>query len=86
MTMHDAWIHMVDEDAAEGELRDFYDQMRDPATGRVDNILRIHGQHPATLKAHYLLYRTVMYGKSDVRRSEREMIALVVSALNSCHY
>ncbi len=55
MTMRDAWIHMVDEDAAEGELKDYYDQMRDPATGRVDNILRINGQHPATLKAHYLL-------------------------------
>ncbi len=84
--MRDAWIHMVNEDAAEGELRAYYDQMRDPATGQVDNILRIHSQHPATLKAHYLLYRTVMYGKSNVRRPEREMIAVVVSALNRCHY
>ncbi len=86
MGRRDAWIHMVDEVEAQGELKELYDRMRDPATGEVDNILRIHGQHPATLQAHYLLYRTLMYGKSNLRRPEREMIAVVVSALNHCHY
>ncbi len=86
MTRADAWIHMVEEDEAEGELKEYYDQMRDPRTGEVDNILRIHGQHPATLHAHYLLYKTLMYGRSGVTRQEREMIAVVVSALNHCQY
>ncbi len=86
MPERDAWIHMVGEDEAQGELRELYAQLVDPQTGQVDNILRIHGQHPATLRAHYLLYRTLMYGKSNVPRPEREMIAVVVSALNHCHY
>lgn len=86
MTKRDAWIHMVEEHEAQGELREYYDQMRDRETGKVDNILRIHGQHPATLYAHYLLYKTLMYGKSGIRRPEREMLAVVVSALNRCHY
>jgi uncharacterized peroxidase-related enzyme len=82
----DAWIHMVQEDEAEEDLRKYYEQLRDPKTGEVDNILKIHGLHPETLNAHYLLYRTVMYGKSNIRRPEREMIAVVVSSLNECHY
>jgi uncharacterized peroxidase-related enzyme len=86
MTEPDAWIHMVDEDEAEGELLDLYEEMRDPLTGQVDHILRIHGLHPETLRAHWLLYRTLMYGSSGIPRREREMIGVVVSALNRCHY
>ena len=86
MIRADAWIHMITEDEAEGELAEYYEKMRDPQTGEVDNILRIHGQHPATLQAHFLLYKTLMYGRSGVTRPEREMIAVVVSALNHCHY
>ncbi|MBA2550971.1 MAG: carboxymuconolactone decarboxylase family protein [Nocardioidaceae bacterium] len=84
--MTDAWIHMVAEDEAAGELSSYYASMRDPSTRKVDNILRIHGQHPDTLEAHYSLYGTLMHGRSPVPRWEREMIAVVVSALNSCHY
>jgi uncharacterized peroxidase-related enzyme len=86
MSKPDAWIHMVEEDEAEGDLLDLFDEMRDPSTGQVDHILRIHGQHPETLRAHWLLYRTVMYGRSGITRPEREMIGVVVSALNGCHY
>jgi alkylhydroperoxidase family enzyme len=82
----EAWIQMIEEEDASGELKGFYDELRDPETGQVDNILRIHGLHPETLHAHYLLYKTVMYGKSKIRRPDREMIAVVVSSLNECHY
>lgn len=84
--MTDAWIHMVGEEEAAEELADHYARMRDPATGGVDNILRIHGQHPATLVGHMALYRSLMHGRSPLPRWEREMIAVVVSATNSCHY
>ncbi len=86
MTGPDAWIQMVGVDEADGELRSYYDAMRDPRTGEVDNILRIHSHHPATLGAHYQLYRLLMHGSSPIPRWEREMIAVVVSATNSCHY
>ncbi len=86
MSRVDAWIDVIPEEEAQGELKRLYDQMRDPETGEVDNILRIHSQHPATLEAHYLLYHTLMYGSSRVPRPEREMIGVVVSAMNRCHY
>ncbi len=81
-----AWIEMIEEPDASGPLAEAYDQLRDPETGQVDNILRIHSLHPATLDAHVLLYTSLMHGKSRLSRAEREMIAVVVSSLNQCHY
>jgi alkylhydroperoxidase family enzyme len=77
---------MVREDEATGVLAGLYEQVRDRRTGLVDNIMRIHGLNPETLRAHDLLYRTVMYGRSGIPRVEREMVAVVVSAINRCHY
>lgn len=51
-----------------------------------DNIIRIHGVHSRTLKQHYELYRELMYGAGPLSRVQREMIAVVVSATNNCHY
>ena len=51
-----------------------------------DNILRIHGINPPVLKAHLALYRAVMHGPSPLSRMQREMLAVLVSAHNGCHY
>ena len=51
-----------------------------------DNILRIHGVHSRTMRQHYDFYRELMYGKGPLTRIQREMIAVVVSAANECHY
>ena len=50
------------------------------------NIVRVSGVNPPVLKAHYDLYRAIMYGPSPLSRHQREMIAVLVSALNHCHY
>lgn len=81
-----AWIEIVDEPDAEGRLRELYTRMVDPASGRVDTILRIHSLHPEGLRTHYELYREVMSGTKTLRKVDREMIALVVSVINECHY
>ena len=60
-----------------------------PADDRVpdqDNILRIHGVHPRTMRQHYDLYVELMRRPGVLERIEREMIAVVVSAANQCHY
>ena len=51
-----------------------------------DNILRIHSLNPKSGEAHATLYRTVMHGPSDLTRLQREMIGVVVSGINGCHY
>ncbi len=51
-----------------------------------DNILQIHGVHARTMRQHYELYVELMRGPGPLSRLQREMIALVVSATNGCHY
>ena len=80
-----AWIKIIDEENAEDSLKEQYAQLVEP-WGGVDNILKIHSLNPESLAAHVKLYKTLMYGKSPLRRTEREMIAVVVSAINQCHY
>jgi len=51
-----------------------------------DNIVRIHGVHPRTMRLHYDFYLEVMRGPSPLSRVQREMLAVVVSAENRCRY
>lgn len=81
-----AWIKVVDEEAAEGELAELYEDLVDPQFGRVDHIMSIHSLHPGGLRTHHDLYREVMTGTKTLRKVEREMIALVVSSINECDY
>ncbi len=80
-----AWIEIISENDAEGDLAEQYSKLIEP-WGGVDNILKIHSLNPATLEAHVLLYKTVMYGKSPIKRPQREMIAVVASVANHCEY
>ena len=80
-----AWIEIILEDLAEGDLAEQYSQLIEP-WGGVDNILKSHSLNPAALRAHVQLYKTVMYGKSPIKRPQREMIAVVASAANRCRY
>ena len=68
---------------------DYVDDDTIPAADRVpdeDNILRIHGVHSRTMRHHYDLYRDLMYRRGPLSRVQREMIAVVVSTINQCHY
>jgi len=76
------WIETVPEAEAEGELANLYRRFGSP----VANILRASSLNPPVLRAHYELYRAIMYGSSPLTRVQREMIAVVVSVLNQCHY
>ena len=80
-----AWIAEIDEREAKGSLKDQYSKLKEP-WGGIDNILKIHSLNPKSLAAHVQLYKTVMFGKSPIPRIDREMIALVLSSINQCHY
>lgn len=80
-----AYITYIEEDSASPVLREMYDRYREPE-GHVDNVLRIHGHNPPSLEAHVKLYATLMRGRSELSRTQREMIAVVVSGINECHY
>ena len=68
---------------------DYLEEEQIPAGDRVadrDSIIQIHGVHSRTMRRHYDLYEELMHGKSPLSRIQREMIAVVVSAENGCHY
>ncbi len=81
-----AWIRTIDEDDANENLAALYASMLDPTAGKVDHILKIHSLNPKSLRAHFDLYRAVMASTVTLRKADREMIAVVVSVLNECHY
>lgn len=81
-----AWIEIIDEDQAGPELATLYQAIVDSETGRVDEILRVHSLHPEGLASHVAVYQAVMRSTPSLRKVDREMIALVVSAVNDCHY
>lgn len=56
------------------------------ASARLANILASHSLNPDALDAHLALYGTLMFGESPLTRTEREAIAVAVSAANDCHY
>lgn len=51
-----------------------------------DHILQVHGVHPEVMRHHYDLYVALMHRPGPLARSQREMIAVTVSALNRCRY
>ena len=80
-----AYIPILEDDESPPELLEIYRKIY-PRGGEKDNILRIHSLNPRSLQVHHDLYRHLLYGPSDLSRIEREMIGVVVSRVNSCHY
>lgn len=79
------WIKVVGEKDVTGELREIY-QTQGKKAGALANILKIHSLAPGTLSTHMAFYEAVMHAPGDLSRTQREMIAVVVSSLNRCDY
>jgi uncharacterized peroxidase-related enzyme len=80
-----SWIDEVDVDDADGKLEAIYAELV-AKRGKVANILKVHSLNPEAMANHLDLYMTVMFGQSGLSRTEREAVAVVVSATNECAY
>jgi len=80
-----AFIDYIDYNEATAELKALYEKFggkdKIPA-----NIIRIAGHNPKAMEYHVDFYRSIMFGTSDLTRQQREMIAVLVSSINQCHY
>ena len=68
---------------------DYLTQDNIPIEDRVadqDNIIQVHGVHSRIMRLHYDLYVETMHRPSPLSRTQREMIAVVVSSINECGY
>ncbi len=81
-----SWIDVIDDSEWDGGLDALHNRVVDPKSGRVDHIMGIHSLNPRSLDAHDTLYRSAMRGTATLRKVDRELIALVVSSINECHY
>ena len=80
-----AHLDLIDPEDAEGLLKEEYDAALERA-GKVFNIVRSMSLSPPTLRASMELYKTIMFGPSDLSRQDRELLATAVSATNECYY
>ena len=80
-----AWIEQVPEEDAGSALEQEYAAARQRA-GKVWNIVKLMSLNPAVLHESMDLYSAAMKGESPLSRVQREMIAVVVSKANNCHY
>jgi len=80
-----SFLRLIGVDDATGELRKEYDAAIARA-GKVFNIVQAMSLSPRVLRASMQLYREIMFGPSGLSRQERELLAVVVSRENDCHY
>jgi alkylhydroperoxidase family enzyme len=80
------WIRWIQDEEATGLLKQEFDAAIGRA-GKIYNIVRLMSLNPAALSAAMRLYGSIVHRRSTLLgRPEREMIAVVVSLANHCHY
>jgi len=79
------WIHTVVPEEAEGRVKKSYDAAIARA-GRVFGIVKALSPAPAIMDSALGLYQRVMFATEGLARYQRELIAVVVSRANDCHY
>lgn len=80
-----AWVKMIPDGEAVGELKQAYARIREKR-GLVANVVRISGLIPEVMERNIDFYMAVMYGKHKLPRPQREMVAVEVSRANRCDY
>ena len=73
------------EDELPEAVRAIYAKARE-VTGFLPNVQRLYGMRPSRFLTWWAHYQDIMRGQSGLSRVEREMIAVVVSDQNDCHY
>ena len=72
-------------DRLEPEIAEYFRKCEEKL-GFVPNVFRAYAFDNAKLKAFILMADDLMLGDSGLSKTEREMIAVAVSAINHCHY
>jgi len=79
-----AWIRVIDEDEATGELADYYREAREQSRP-VRNVRRVMSLNPKALHALEAFQRS-WREEGVLEPRHREMVALVTSVINRCYY
>jgi len=80
-----AYIDVKEYNDAEGRLKEIYDDLI-KTRGKLAEVHKIQSLNPETIVAHMDLYLKIMFGRSPLKRYQREMLGVVVSKSNDCEY
>lgn len=75
----------IDAAAMPADLAAYFDKC-ESKLGFVPNVLVAHAFDPLKLRQFADVYNQLMMGESELSKLDREMIAVVVSSRNRCHY
>lgn len=79
------WIQNIDPGDAQGPVKRVYDEAVKRA-GKVFQIVRAMSLAPGAMAASLELYKSAMHRSARLTRRQCEMLAVVVSRANDCHY
>jgi uncharacterized peroxidase-related enzyme len=80
-----SWLRVPPEDDVSDEVKALW-ETRAERLGFVPNVVRNYALRPRHLQLWNEFYEELMRGESGLTDVEREMIAVVVSTVNRCHY
>jgi uncharacterized peroxidase-related enzyme len=80
-----SWLRVPDDAEVPEDVKALYEAPLEKL-GFVPNVLRAMALRPRHLLAWSAHYDELMRGESTLTKAQREMIAVVVSAQNRCHY
>jgi uncharacterized peroxidase-related enzyme len=81
----EAWLRVPGEDEAPPGVVELFDKASE-RLGFIPNVLRVYALRPRHLELWNAFYDDLMRGESGLTKPQREMIAVVVSTVNRCHY
>lgn len=79
------FVKTISLEEAEGKTKEIYDDIIQ-RRGQLSEVLCSTSLNPESVVKHLDLYMTIMFGRSPLKRAQREMIAVIVSAGNDCEY
>ena len=80
------YIKQIEPADAEGELKELYAEIMETRGGRVSPVMKSFSLNPAVMRRIKDLNSVITFGGSTLGRRREEMIATLISKLNSCHY
>ena len=80
-----ARLHVPDEEDVPAEVKELW-ALPLEKLGFVPNVLRVFALRPKHLLGWWAYYDELLRGESGLTKAQREMIAVVVSVANRCHY
>lgn len=82
-----ASIKMIPEEEATGKVKEIYEEIKSQlGIDFVPNLYKVMASKPGYLEANWNKVTTVMIEPGKLDRLTKEIIAVAVSAVNSCEY